>query len=109
MSAITAALGKIDEIGADGELDANAFDSFSFDLDGVALQRLELDHPLGHAPAARRAGVPRHRCAVLWPLTLHGDHACELVDPLRPLRDVAPARLRFVHRPRKALADGDRS
>ena len=36
MSAITAALGKIDEIGADGELDANAPNPVSFDLDAVA-------------------------------------------------------------------------
>ena len=36
MSAITAALGQIDEIGADGELDANTPNPVSFDLDAVA-------------------------------------------------------------------------
>ena len=36
MSAITAALGQIDEIGGEGELDANAADAISFDLDAVA-------------------------------------------------------------------------
>ena len=36
MSAITAALGQIDEIGGEGELDANAADPISFDLDAVA-------------------------------------------------------------------------
>ena len=36
MSAINSALATIDEIGADGEMDANVTDQVSFDLDAVS-------------------------------------------------------------------------
>jgi AAA domain (dynein-related subfamily) len=76
MSAITAALGQIDEIGAEGDLDANVPDPVSLDLDGVS------------DPVVLPDGK------VVYPPTIHGTPLHELATSLMDAQN--PARSRFL-------------
>ena len=62
MSAINAALATIDEIGAEGEMDANAPDPVSFDLDGGGRSdraaRRQADLPAACCSASRSTRWP---------------------------------------------------
>ena len=76
MSAITAALGQIDRIGAEGDMEANTTDPVSFDPDGVS------------DPVTLPEGN------VVYPPTIHGEPLHELAANLMDGHN--PARSRFL-------------